>query len=94
MMNDMYISLNDFYYEIGLDPIKIGSDIGWNIDDGYIDLRFSSQLAQMGHRVLLQIMELLRDMIFVADVKVRRKYKAYYDRKVSIMKGEIYYGEQ
>nr|DAP52959.1 MAG TPA: hypothetical protein [Caudoviricetes sp.] len=33
-------------------------------------------------------------MIFVADVKVRRKYKAYYDRKVSIMKGEIYYGEQ
>lgn len=48
MMNDMYISLNDFYYEIGLDPIKIGSDIGWNIDDGYIDLRFSSQLASDG----------------------------------------------
>lgn len=48
MMNDMYISLNDFYYEIGLDPIKIGADIGWNIDDGYIDLRFSSQLASDG----------------------------------------------
>ena len=41
----MYISLNEFYYEIGLPSIKIGEDIGWNIDrEGYIDLRFSSQL--------------------------------------------------
>ena len=34
----MYISLNDFYYEIGLDNIKLGDELGWNIDDGYIDL--------------------------------------------------------
>ena len=45
MRDEMYISLNDFYYEIGLPSIKIGDDIGWNIDrEGYIDLRFSSQL--------------------------------------------------
>ena len=45
MRDEMYISLNDFYYEIGLPSIKIGEDIGWNIDrEGYIDLRFSSQL--------------------------------------------------
>lgn len=45
MRDEMFISLNDFYCEIGLDSIKIGDDLGWNIDRGYIDLRFSSQLA-------------------------------------------------
>ena len=48
MRDEMYISLNDFYYEIGLDNIKIGDELGWNIDDGYIDLSFSSQLASDG----------------------------------------------
>ena len=48
MRDEMYISLNEFYYEIGLEPVKLGEDLGWNIDDGYIDLRFSSQLATDG----------------------------------------------
>ncbi len=48
MRDEMYISLNDFYYEIGLNPISIGDEIGWNIDQGYIDLSFSSQLADDG----------------------------------------------
>ena len=48
MRDEMYISLNDFYYAIGLEPIKLGDDLGWNIDNGYIDLRFSSQLATDG----------------------------------------------
>lgn len=45
MRDEMYVSLNDFYYEIGLDGIKLGDELGWNIDSGYIDLSFSSQLA-------------------------------------------------
>jgi predicted RND superfamily exporter protein len=48
MRDEMYISLNEFYYEIGLNPSKIGDDLGWNIDDGYIDLDFSSQLDDSG----------------------------------------------
>ncbi len=48
MRDDMYISLNDFYFEIGLRDIKLGDDLGWNIQDGYIDLNFSSQLASDG----------------------------------------------
>lgn len=48
MRDDMYISLNDFYYEIGLNPTSIGDDLGWSIDHGYIDLSFSSQLADDG----------------------------------------------
>lgn len=45
MRDEMFISLNDYYYEIGLTPTKIGDDIGWNIDRGYIELSYSSQLT-------------------------------------------------
>ena len=43
-----YASLNEFYNEIGLSPIKIGEDLGWNIDDRQIEIDFSSQLADDG----------------------------------------------
>lgn len=46
MRDDMYISLNDFYYEMGLATTSMGDDLGWNIDSGYIDLDFSTQLAE------------------------------------------------
>lgn len=45
MRDEMYISLNEFYFEIGLDSISIGDDLGWNLDNGYIDPNFSAQLA-------------------------------------------------
>lgn len=48
MLLDGYISLNDFYEEIGLDSIKIGDELGWDFDKGLIDLNFSSQLASDG----------------------------------------------
>lgn len=48
MRDEMYISLNEFYYEIGLNGIGIGDDLGWNIDNGYIEPSFSSQLAEDG----------------------------------------------
>lgn len=48
MRDEIYISLNEFYYEIGLNSISIGDDLGWNIDHGYIELNFSSQLADDG----------------------------------------------
>lgn len=48
LRDEMYVSLNEFYYEIGLSGIEIGDDIGWNMDSGYIDLEFSSQLAEDG----------------------------------------------
>lgn len=48
MRDEMYISLNEFYYEIGLNSISIGDDLGWNINNGYVELSFSSQLAEDG----------------------------------------------
>lgn len=46
LINEMYVSLNDFYYEIGLQATDIGDDLGWNIGDDLINLEFSSQLAE------------------------------------------------
>lgn len=49
-----YISLNEFYYEIGLDNVKIGNDLGWNsIDEQDISVRFSSHITKNGKTCLV-----------------------------------------
>lgn len=48
MMSDMYVSLNEFYDELGLEHTAIGTELGWNIDRGLIDVNFSSQIADDG----------------------------------------------
>lgn len=53
MRYDMYISLNEFYYAIGLEGSEVGDLLGWNIDKGYIDLDFSSQLTPDGKPCLV-----------------------------------------
>lgn len=45
---DMYASLNEFYCEVGLKPTKQGDDLGWNMDDGLLELDFGSALADDG----------------------------------------------
>lgn len=46
MLHDIcgYVSLNDFYDELGLDHIEIGDDLGWNTDN-LIDIDISSGIA-------------------------------------------------
>lgn len=46
MLKDMYVSLNEFYDELGLKHTKLGDDLGWNLDDGFINIEFSSQLSE------------------------------------------------
>lgn len=48
MLSDGYVSLNEFYDAIGLNPIKIGDDLGWNANRALIDLNPSAQLAEDG----------------------------------------------
>ena len=48
MRDENYVTLNEFYYELGLDGTKMGDMLGWNIDKGYIDLNFSSHLDANG----------------------------------------------
>lgn len=53
MRNDDYVSLNDFYDAIGLSFTKIGSQLGWHIDKGFIELEFSAQLTDEGKPCLV-----------------------------------------
>lgn len=48
MIRDDYASLNEFYDEIGLPHTRIGGDLGWNINDGLLDIYFSSKIADDG----------------------------------------------
>lgn len=48
MLSDMSVSLNDLYYELGLDNIPIGEKLGWHVENGCFEIRFSSQLASDG----------------------------------------------
>ena len=48
MLLDMYVSSNDFYYEIGLDSSSVGDEIGWNIGHGYIEVYYTSHVTEDG----------------------------------------------
>lgn len=41
-----YISLNKLYENLGLTPIKNGDNLGWNIDDGLIEINFDACLTE------------------------------------------------
>lgn len=45
MRDEMYISLNEFYYELGLEGTDLGDMMGWNINIAYIDVTFTSALT-------------------------------------------------
>ena len=52
ILDDMFASLNDFYYRIGLDPMNLGEELGWTIDS-LIDLKFTSRLSEDGQPCLV-----------------------------------------
>lgn len=48
MISEDNVTLNDFYYALGLDESKIGDDLGWSIDKGGIKIDFLSRLDANG----------------------------------------------
>lgn len=48
MRDEVYISLNDLYREIGLDEIPVGDELGWDIDKGYINMTFTPLIDDDG----------------------------------------------
>ena len=53
MLNQMYVSLNDFYDELNLKHSGNGDELGWKLDDGFIEIDFSSQLSDDGRPCLV-----------------------------------------
>jgi len=46
MISENYISLDDFYYELGLKPMKHADRLGWEVDDGLLEIYFNACLAE------------------------------------------------
>ena len=43
-----YMSLNEFYDELGLESTEMGDDLGWSIDNGIIRLDYHAKIADNG----------------------------------------------
>ena len=48
LLRESYVSLNEFYYELGLDGNELGGRVGWNSDKGLIDVDFTAGLDENG----------------------------------------------
>lgn len=46
MLNNSYVSLNDFFYELGLEGTTLGENLGWSISQGMVTVDFSTQLSE------------------------------------------------
>lgn len=45
LYSSMFVSLSDYYYEIGLHSTSVSDDLGWNVNMGPIQFEYSSCLA-------------------------------------------------
>lgn len=49
LINDMYVSLNEFYSALGLSNVDMGYELGWNLDrDGKLELEYSANIGEDG----------------------------------------------
>lgn len=48
LQSEHYISMNELFYELALPNTDNGDLLGWNLDDGLIEISFSSMLADDG----------------------------------------------
>lgn len=48
LLRNNTLSLSEFYYELGLSATSISDDMGWNVENGLINLYLSSQLTHDG----------------------------------------------
>lgn len=52
LFNEQFISQNEFFLELGLDPVGGGYELGWDATDGLIRITYSSQIAANGEPCL------------------------------------------
>lgn len=53
LLDEMWITMNELYDELGLERTGFGSDMGFSVDNGLIDPKFSSTLTSTGEPCLV-----------------------------------------
>lgn len=48
MTYNMYVSLNEFYDALDLPHVELGDELGWNMDEGLVEVDFSAQMSDDG----------------------------------------------
>jgi hypothetical protein len=48
MYYDVHVSLSEFYDELDLEHTAISDTVGWNLDTGFVEINFSSHIADDG----------------------------------------------
>lgn len=53
LLRELWLPINDFYYEIGLDQIDMGQEMGWIAERQLMELKFSTKLTTDGKPCLV-----------------------------------------
>lgn len=53
LMNDCSVSLNEWYDLLGLDQVRVGDLLGWDVDRGFVETCYSSKLDEEGEPCLV-----------------------------------------
>lgn len=53
LLSDMFLTLNELYYDLGLAGISLGDQMGWDIEKGMVEISFSTQLTEEGEPCLV-----------------------------------------
>lgn len=46
LLREGWLSINEFYYELGLDPIELGDEIGWIAERAMLELKFNTKMVK------------------------------------------------
>jgi len=46
LLREGWLNINEFYYEIGLEPIELGDEMGWIAERNIMELKFSTKMAK------------------------------------------------
>ena len=52
-LTDMWMSVNDLYYALGLASTKLGDSMGWKLEEGLVEISFSSAVTPEGEPCLV-----------------------------------------
>ena len=53
LLTEMFITINELYYALGLSGTSLGDQMGWDLDKGLIEIDFSAQLGDSGEPCLV-----------------------------------------
>jgi len=53
LLREGWLNINEFYYEIGLDSIELGDEMGWIAERSLMDLKFTTKIGTNGEPCLI-----------------------------------------